>query len=342
MLPYCNKNNFACCLTNLLTPSSYIADAYSTAERTAASAHFVAVGSFGMALGPFLGSVLHRMAEHSKNPYWQVENAPGWFMAGVWLIYVIFHIMFFVDPPKEEAPTKQTKDATNGEQQALLGNGKQTTAVSDDDDSVSNRIPIWKNSAVMVNFFIYFVEKLLMECVSSSTSILTYYYFQWPGSWAGYYLSFLCLLILPVNLLVAYLSKTYEDREMMMVMQVATIVGCFIILRYSDHYYLDQYLIGSLIIVVCSNMVEGPNMSLLSKTIPKAWRKGFLNVGLLATEAATLGRTAGDAFLALCGTGGLERQLNYTFGSMVILTSFTLWISYRYYDSLIPTEDKTL
>ncbi|CAB9500458.1 SPX domain-containing membrane protein [Seminavis robusta] len=327
----------------------YIADAYSTAERTAASAHFVAVGSFGMALGPFLGSVLHRMAEHSKSPYWQVENAPGWFMSVVWLIYVIFHVIFFVDPPKEESESIK-KNTTTGEKQPLLqnGNGKETQTISvsdddnDDDDSISNRIPIWKNSAVMVNFFIYFVEKLLMECVSSSTSILTYYYFQWPGSWAGYYLSFLCLLILPVNLLVAYLSKTYEDRQMMMVMQVVTIVGCFIILRYGDTYYLDQYLIGSLVIVVCSNMVEGPNMSLLSKTIPKAWRKGFFNVGLLATEAATLGRTAGDVFLALCGTGGIDTQLNYTFGSMAVLTSFTLWISYRYYDSLIPTEDKTL
>lgn len=83
-------------------------------------------------------------------------------------------------------------------------------------------------------------------------------------------------------------------------------------------------------------------MSLLSKTIPKSWRKGFLNVGLLATEAATLGRTGGDVFLALCGSGGLENQLNYTFGSMILLTSFTLWLSWRYYDSLVSTEDKNL
>ena len=98
----------------------------------------------------------------------------------------------------------------------------------------------------------------------------------------------------------------------------------------------------TLIVVVASNMVEGPNMSLLSKTIPKAWRKGFLNVGLLATEAATSGRTAGDAFLVICGSQGIEHQLNYTFVTMTAVTAFTIYVSYKFYDSLIPTEDKNL
>jgi Major Facilitator Superfamily len=312
----------------------YIADAYSTAERTAASAHFVAIGCFGMALGPFLGSVLHRIAEHSKSPYWQVENAPGWFMAAVWLVYAILHVLFFVDPPKDhsDSTTPTVTKAGMGEAKPLLANGTEA----------EEQIPIWKNAPVMVNFFIYFIEKLLMECVSSSTSILTYYYFDWPGSWAGYWLAFLCLLVLPVNLGVAYLSRMYEDREMMVVMQIATIIGCILIMQIGEEYYVEQYLIGTLIIVVTSNMVEGPNMALLSKTIPKSWRKGFLNVGLLATEAATMGRTAGDAFLALCGSAGIEHLLNLCFGSMIVATVFTLWITYRYYDSLVPTEDKTL
>lgn len=68
--------------------------------------------------------------------------------------------------------------------------------------------------------------------------------------------------------------------------------------------------------VVFSNMVEGPNMSVLSKTIPKAWRKGLLNVSLLATEAATMSRATGDAYLACAVLEGLklETQLNLTFG----------------------------
>ena len=87
----------------------YIADAYSTADRTAASAHFVAVGCFGMALGPFMGSVLHRFSATSTSPYWQVENAPGWFMAVVWSVYVVFHLLFFVDPPKEDLASDMKK-----------------------------------------------------------------------------------------------------------------------------------------------------------------------------------------------------------------------------------------
>jgi MFS family permease len=321
----------------------YIADAYSTAERTAASAIFVAVGSFGMASGPFLGSLLHSIAENSSSPYWQVENAPGFFMSAVWSVYAVFHFFFFVDPPKQDDESRNNtnsdgKKTTEGGETKPLLHDKITASGSGE----VRRIPIWKNPSVMVNFFIYFIMKLLMECVSSSTSILTYYYFDWNGSWAGYWLAFLCFLVLPVNLVVAHLSKTYEDREMMIVLQAVTIVGCIIIMRFGEEYYIEQYMTGSLIIVVFSNMVEGPNMSLLSKTIPKSWRKGFLNVGLLATEAATLGRTVGDIWLALCGLPGLEHQLNLTFGSMIIATTFTLWISYRFYDSLVATEDKTL
>jgi MFS family permease len=321
----------------------YIADAYSTADRTAASAQFVAVGSFGMALGPFLGAALHTTAKHSDSKYWQEENAPGWFMAGVWFIYVVFHVLFFVDPPKDDHKTTDTTSTTKpSKRSSSSGTGEMKPLLIQEESSVGQSVPIWKNGAVLVNFFIYFIEKLLMECVSSSTSILTYYYFDWPGSWSGYWLSFLCFLILPVNLLVAYLSKTYEDRQMMVVMQAITIIGCVVIMRFGDTYYIEQYLFGTLIIVVFSNMVEGPNMSLLSKTIPKSFRKGFLNVGLLATEAATMGRTVGDAFLALCGSFGIESQLNLTFGIMLVVTSFTLWVSCRYYNVLIPTEDKDL
>lgn len=260
-----------------------------------------------------------------------------------WSAYLVFLLMWFEDPPKQQdvavVPStvdEKTTMTTVTDESAMNGGGADSHGGSEDDISSSNGesrplllkgtsalsttassgdedIPIWRNAGVMTNFFIYFVEKLLMECVSSSTSILTYYYFDWPGSAAGIYLAFLCLLILPVNMLVAYLSHRYEDREMMVVMQLATVFGCLVILRYGSTYTVEQYIAGSTILVIFSNMVEGPNMSLLSKTIPKSWRKGFLNVGLLATEAATLGRAVGDAYLALCGAGGLENQLNYTY-----------------------------
>lgn len=167
-------------------------------------------------------------------------------MAVVWFVYVVCHVLFFVNPPKEDHASDTTRIRTqkgDGEAKPLLSDQKEEQKGMELEE-IENRIPIWKNSAIMVNFFIYFVEKLLMECVSSSTSLMTYYYFQWPGSLAGYYLSFLCLLVLPVNLLVAYLSKTYEDREMMMVMQAVTIAGCFVILRYGGElfsFYLFLY-----------------------------------------------------------------------------------------------------
>jgi len=139
----------------------YIADAYSTADRTAASAHFVAVGCFGMALGPFMGSVLHRFSATSTSPYWQVENAPGWFMAVVWSVYVVFHLLFFVDPPKEDLASDTTKTQTKqgGEAKPLLSYQMEEQKAKELEE-IENRVPIWKNAAVMVNFFYLLCRKI--------------------------------------------------------------------------------------------------------------------------------------------------------------------------------------
>jgi len=62
-------------------------------------------------------------------------------------------------------------------------------------------------------------------------------------------------------------------------------------------------------------------MSLLSKALPKKWSKGIIDVGLLATEAGTLGRFIGDSLLATMGSDGLEIILNdafVTFGFNVL------------------------
>ncbi len=61
-------------------------------------------------------------------------------------------------------------------------------------------------------------------------------------------------------------------------------------------------------------------MSLLSKTIPKSWSRGLFNVGLLATEAGTLGRAVGDVLISAWGFQSLGSLLNDAFRTMSILS----------------------
>jgi len=328
----------------------YIADSYSHAERTAASAIFVAAGALGMAAGPGIASILHMTAENSVSPYWQQENAPGWFMFFVWSVYLICLITFFDDPPKRKpAPSsvEMTEDAKLTPKDTTINGDAELTPLigrnrEGHDPGASNVTikgsSIGKNIAVLIIFLIYFILKLLLECLLSSTAILAEFYFGWSGSFVGIYMSVLGLLILPANLAVAYLSRNYDDRELIMLFQGAMLAGCLLIMKYSSTYSMVQYVIGSVAVFLSTNMLEGPNMSLLSKTIPKSWSEGFFNVGLLATEAGTLGRAIGDTFLAICGSGGMEYLLDNAFGSMLAMCSASFLISWRYYDLLQPID----
>lgn len=314
----------------------YIADTFPRAERTAASAAFVSAGAIGMAAGPAIASILHLAADDSLSVYWQVENAPGWFMSVVWSVYLVLLIFYFEDPPKRSKPVTPSKvEMTTGERRPLLGNGS-SVVVGEDEP------PLWKNVAVIMTFLIYFVLKLLLECVLSSTGMLTEFYFDLSASLSGVYLAALGLLMLPANFLVASLSRTYEDRELITGMQAVMVLGCLVIINYTtpERYSIIQYMLGSVVIFLSTNMLEGPNMSLLSKTIPRSMSEGFFNVGLLATEAGTLGRAVGDVFLTLCGAAGMEYLLNNTFLSTGALSLLTLILSYLSYGHLQPLSEK--
>ena len=79
-------------------------------------------------------------------------------------------------------------------------------------------------------------------------------------------------------------------------------------------------------------------MSLLSKTIPKSWSRGFFNVGLLATEAGTAGRAVGDLLLSAWGFHGLGTLLNECFRTMSLLSAMCVVMTVCFYHHLEPHE----
>jgi len=313
----------------------YIADSFSRDERTAASAAFVTAGALGMAVGPAAAAVLDLMTP-DDSVYWSAENAPGWFMGMGWSIYLVLLILKFQDPPKYDDTPKPPKDVEMvGEKRALLA-----TFQEEEEEAESVTPPLWMNIPVMTTLFIYFVIKLALECCLSSTSTLTEYYFDWGTQESGIYLAFLGLLMFPANLLVAYFSRQYEDRELILACLWMLLIGVWGIVNYGspDSYKLIQFITFGVCIFVSSNALEGPNMSLLSKTIPRSWAKGLFNVGLLATEAGTLGRAVGDVFITWCGLESISHLLNNMFITMGVIVGLTLAGTYRAYPYLEPYD----
>jgi hypothetical protein len=318
----------------------YIADTFSRSERTAASAAFVTAGALGMAAGPAIASALHVCTVNAlENPrfsslYWQAENSPGWFMALAWIVYLSCLWGYFTDPPKK--PVLSSVEMTSGEKKSLLPNGNDQS--NTEYFSSTSDPPIWRNIPVMITLAIYFALKLVSESILSAASILTRFYFDWDSGISGMYLAALGLLVLPANLGVAFLSRLYDDRELIIAMYMIMSLGCLSIIQYTEVYRPTQYIASSVVLFISTNAIEGPNMSLLSKTIPKSWSKGVFNVGLLSTEAGTLGRAVGDVLLTSFGKGGLEHVLNRTFGSLSIMNFVILAVSVLVFEHLEPVE----
>jgi hypothetical protein len=274
----------------------YIADTYAVQDRTAASAGLVSAGSVGTAAGPAVAALLFWLApndSHTGSVYWQVENAPGWVMASFWAIFIVLLFLYFEDPPRRGMPKKDfDTELDGGERQLLLADDKDVRSVESvitDDLSASDKTPLWRIVPVCTTFFVYFCLKFNIESLWSSTSILTLYQFGWKGSTSGIYLAILGLMVMPANWMVAFASQYLMDRDLMVICQIVMLWGCLAILQFSETYSIVHYLIGTSLIFVFANALEGPNMSLLSKTIPPQYSRGLFNVGLLATESGTLG-----------------------------------------------------
>lgn len=316
----------------------YIADSFGRKERTAASAWFVTAGALGMAAGPAASSLLHYTEGIVPNTsFWQDENSPGWLMFSLWTVFLFCLIFYFRDPPRKQEPTvpKPQKNSSNqyesGEKHPLL--------LKTQSSSFSEQPTLQTYIPVCTTFSIYFVLKLIMESLLSSTSLVTSFYFGWTGKTIGFYMAGLGLLMLPANMSVAHFSQKYSDRQLIVGLQIIMSLGCIMIMHFGDQYKLGQYITGSAVLFISSNALEGPNMSLLSKTIPSSWSKGIVNVGLLATEAGTLGRVVGDVFLTFCGAhGSLDALLNVTFGIMALISFLSLFLTFQTYGLLNPHD----
>jgi len=203
----------------------YVADSYSIAERTAASAAFVTATALGMATGPALASVLHVASDQSSSVFWQPENAPGWFMFTAWVIYLVCLIWKFEDPPRPKSHKAETDShdkqtqGTKEERRSLLGSNN---GVPEEEEGET---PMCCNIPVIITLIIYMVLKMVLEAVLSSESNLTALYFGWEGNVMGVHLTILALLILPVNFGIAFLAQWYFDRELIIGLLVAMFCG---------------------------------------------------------------------------------------------------------------------
>lgn len=168
-----------------------------------------------------------------------------------------------------------------GEQSSLTLETRQTSTIQ------PPSLGSYCNIPVLLSLMVLVLLKSVLEGLTSSTPTVGRFYFGWNSHSSGIFLAIMASLVLPVNHLVANVSRRYDDREMIVVTLGVMLTGIVGLLVYSADgaaYSEIRYVCASFVIFCSCNAVEAPTMGLLSKTIPKAMASGILNAGKIISD----------------------------------------------------------
>ncbi|KAK9927344.1 hypothetical protein M0R45_024531 [Rubus argutus] len=335
----------------------YISDCVPLRIRMQASAGFVSASALGMACGPALAAFLQTNFKIYKLTFNQ-NTLPGWVMAVAWLIYLVWLCISFKEPLREDEEIHIQQESSGGKaesdalekglKQPLLITSEDKKADEDDDHDIDeseeaideSRRPATSigsayrllTPSVKVQLLIYFMLKYAMEILLSESSVITTYYFGWSTSSVAIFLACLGLTVLPVNILVgSYISNMFEDRQILLASEILVFVGIVMSFHIIIPYSVAQYVVSGLVMFVSAEVLEGVNLSLLSRVMSSRLSRGTYNGGLLSTEAGTLARVIADGTITLAGYLGDSKLLNVTLlPSLVICISSIAATCYTY------------
>ncbi|KAL2238167.1 SPX domain-containing membrane protein At4g22990 isoform X1 [Sesamum indicum] len=335
----------------------YISDCVPLKIRMQASAGFVSASALGMACGPALAGLLQTNFKIFNITFNQ-DTLPGWVMTVAWLIYLVWLWISFREPAHEtevnHAPPTQSNAAENdklekGLVQPLLTSKEHEQGDDDQECDASEEAPeesrLAANSlgsayrlltpSVKVQLLIYFMLKYAMEILLSESSVITTYYFGWTTSTVSIFLACLGLTVLPINIVVgSYISNMYEDRQILLASEIVVLLGILFSFHFIVPYSVPQYVCSGLVMFVAAEVLEGVNLSLLSRVMSSRLSRGTYNGGLLSTEAGTLARVIADATITLAGYLGQSRLLNITLIPSLVICIASIVATCCTYNSL--------
>lgn len=336
----------------------YISDCVPLRIRMQASAGFVSASALGMACGPALAGLLQTKFK-IYNLTFNENTLPGWVMSIAWLVYLVWLWITFKEPVRDEEEENHAPNQSNAEKHDDLEEGvKQPLLITsehkededadqdfDDSEEAPEESRKPANSlrsayrlltpSVKVQLLIYFMLKYAMEVLLSESSVITTYYFNWSTSSVAIFLACLGLTVLPVNIIVgSYISNMFEDRQILLVSEIMVCVGILLSFNIFFPYTEPQYICSGLLMFVAAEVLEGVNLSLLSRVMSSRLSRGTYNGGLLSTEAGTLARVVADATITLAGYLGVSRLLNTTLLPSLFICVISIIATCYTYNSL--------
>ncbi|XP_075096806.1 SPX domain-containing membrane protein At4g22990 isoform X2 [Nicotiana tabacum] len=333
----------------------YISDCVPLKIRMQASAGFVSASALGMACGPAIAGLLQTNFKIYKLTFNQ-DTLPGWVMAFSWLIYLVWLWISFREPA-QETEANNVPRKSNAENDALEKGVVQPLLLKSADDEQENEgecdgseeapeesrrpansiVEAYRllTPSVKVQLLIYFMLKYAMEILLSASSVITAYYFSWSTSTVAIFLACLGLTVLPVNVVVgSYISNIFQDRQLLLASEIMVCLGILLSFNVIIPYSVPQYVCSGLLMFVSAEVLEGVNLSLLSRVMSSRLSRGTYNGGLLSTEAGTIARVIADVTITLGGYLGQSRLLNVTLLPSLLICIACIFATCRTYNSL--------
>ncbi|XP_004244598.1 SPX domain-containing membrane protein At4g22990 [Solanum lycopersicum] len=334
----------------------YISDCVPLKYRMQASAGFVSASALGMACGPAVAGLLQTNFKIYKITV-NKETLPGWLMAIAWLIYLIW-LWFSFKEPVRDTEIKNVPQESKAEPDSLEKGiveplllkspenqqdedeqeGDESEEASEDSHKPANSIVAayrLLTPSVKVQLLIYFMLKYAMEILLSESSVISTYYFSWSTGHVAVFLACLGLTVLPVNLVVgSYISNMFEDRQILLASEIMVCVGILMSFNVIIPYSVPQYVCSGLLLFVSAEVLEGVNLSLLSRVMSSRLSRGTYNGGLLSTEAGTIARVIADATITLAGYLGESMLLNVTLLPSFFICIVSILATFWTYNSL--------
>ncbi|XP_037455025.1 SPX domain-containing membrane protein OsI_08463-like [Triticum dicoccoides] len=334
----------------------YISDCVPLKIRLKASAGFVSASALGMACGPALAGLLQTEFKIYAVTFNQ-NTLPGWIMSLAWVGNLIWLWISFKEPDhfaKENAVNTQSSDSGHGRDDNLEGGLAQpllTEAKERQDENADNNENDPKEShkaatsiaaayrlltpSVKVQLLIYFMLKFAMEILLSESSVVTTFYFNWSTSTVAIFLAVLGLTVLPVNVIVgSYITNLFQDRQILVASEIMVLIGIASSFHFGSSYCVAQYVVSALITFVFAEVLEGVNLSLLSRVMSSRLSRGTYNGGLLSTEAGTLARVAADMTITAAGYLGQSQLLNATLLPSLVICVASIAATFGTYNTL--------
>ncbi|RWV84614.1 hypothetical protein GW17_00053659 [Ensete ventricosum] len=279
----------------------YISDCVPLKTRMQASAGFVSASALGMACGPALAGLLQTNFKIYTLTFNQ-NTLPGWLMALAWLIYLFFLSISFREPvhEAEENHIPESARAEHVETENLEDGLVQPLLLSSKDKLDEDEDQDFEDS-----------EESSEDSHKPATSIASAYRLLTPSVKVRLYL-----------------------WQILLASELMVLVGIMLSFHFTNLYSVPQYVSSALIIFVSAEVLEGVNLSLLSRVMSSRLARGTYNGGLLSTEAGTLARVFADGTITIAGYLGDDRLLNATLFPSLLICLASIVATFLTYSTL--------